>query len=1222
MMRRTRRCSRAWLLSACLLLVLPVLALADWVPADGHKMHFPQMPDESGWNVKAMNPVMLADDWQCSETGWVKDFHFWGSWKGGLVGNISKFNVVIFEDIPAAPPNIPYSRPGKVLWRHAITNFIPKPITGATMEGWYDPSTGLILPNDHQTYFQYNIFLPQTQWFHQDVGKIYWLGISADVQGPLPLVTEWGWKSTKNHFNDDAVWGTIPSGLTCVAQDNGSGTASQPALCPYTPDSDVMRVLNGLPPGTSIECQTELVMLSLTSETPGGSLGGTTSTSEMRLKWHMTGTGALSGYSRDVMIPLPNTMTDQGPRSPGTSPQSFDTDMHQLHGQLPIGDPDFDLLRITAGSGFGMPSPGHTTLTQMGGPWAVESFFDIFYEIDFVGRPGGPLSGMSGSTTATIRMGQGTAPTTSWVELHEPAVTLPPIHNDFNVVVDPNGQFAGGSGTDAYPPGWYTYPSQWINIWFYDHPYDITRYKKIHFEFDLIPFQPALPSVIEVAVNWSTDLWSVQGNPPADPRVPPLPGTDEALYIGRTILHQGTTPTGHYIFDYVIPDYNPEWVSVDVRGRNYITSGRITHECLPKNPPPSMDLSFVITGGNVTLGACCVPNATGTTCQQLTAAACQSAGGAYLGDGTSCTPNPCSNPIGACCKPDGTCALTTAFDCHAIGGMYQGDGTSCTGVNCPPTPTGACCIPGALCQIMTKADCANAGGTYFGDGSTCTPDPCHDVLGACCLPSGACVNTTALACISHNGSWQGANTDCATIVCPPAKEGACCLPTGGCVIATPALCAQQGGVYKGDGTPCTPNICLEPVGACCLPNGACVQTTKDHCISLNGIFFGIGTPCSPTLCGGGHQLGACCLPDGTCVSPVTAEECKLKHGIFLGVGSICTPGIICNPPASGACCLPNGNCISVTKDSCVVRHGTYYGDGSPCVSGLCPPQENGACCLPNGTCIQTTENKCKIQHGVWNGWGSSCAVIHCPPPPEKGACCLPNGTCAIMLVADCKLAHGAFQGNGTSCSPNPCGKPKGACCLPTGGCIVTTVADCQKLHGAYKGDGTPCLPNTCKPQTEVGACCLRTGGCIVTTPAVCSAVGGAFKGLGTVCSATTCPQISPTGACYLPDGNCIQTSQEACYGANGAYQGDGTACTIALRGAACCIGLTGNVDADAADAVDISDVFALVDYLGASVPPNPCFEEDDADLNGSIDISDLFALIDHLTGAMLLPNCP
>jgi len=85
--------------------------------------------------------------------------------------------------------------------------------------------------------------------------------------------------------------------------------------------------------------------------------------------------------------------------------------MFRLFGQITnpgSGDPDFDLLRIVAGTDFGLPSPGHTTLTRLGPPgsnWAVDSFFDITYRIDFVGRVGGALSGMSGSTTGTIRMG-------------------------------------------------------------------------------------------------------------------------------------------------------------------------------------------------------------------------------------------------------------------------------------------------------------------------------------------------------------------------------------------------------------------------------------------------------------------------------------------------------------------------------------------------------------------------------------------------------------------------------------------------------------------------------------------------------------------------------------------------------------------------------------------------------------------------------------------------
>ncbi|TSC68120.1 MAG: hypothetical protein G01um101466_547 [Parcubacteria group bacterium Gr01-1014_66] len=112
----------------------------------------------------------------------------------------------------------------------------------------------------------------------------------------------------------------------------------------------------------------------------------------------------LSGSGRVLHVPVNGGMRTN-PRTPGDLVQSFDTDMSQLQGQLPSGDPDFDLLRITAGAGFGLPSPGHTTLTmQPDGNWAVDSFFDITYRIDFVGAPGGPLAGQSGSNTSTLRL--------------------------------------------------------------------------------------------------------------------------------------------------------------------------------------------------------------------------------------------------------------------------------------------------------------------------------------------------------------------------------------------------------------------------------------------------------------------------------------------------------------------------------------------------------------------------------------------------------------------------------------------------------------------------------------------------------------------------------------------------------------------------------------------------------------------------------------------------
>lgn len=183
-------------------------AVGDWKQGDGHKMHFPQLPDEAGWDVNATKPLVLADDWMCSETGPVTDIHFWGSWLNGLEGVITSFTLSIHADIPADPPQIPYSKPGATLWETTITNFAALPIDPPFLEGWYDPQNGQFLAGNHQAYFQYNVLLPKEDWFVQTEGTIYWLNISATVEDPgAPPQPVWGWKSTLNHWNDDAVWG-------------------------------------------------------------------------------------------------------------------------------------------------------------------------------------------------------------------------------------------------------------------------------------------------------------------------------------------------------------------------------------------------------------------------------------------------------------------------------------------------------------------------------------------------------------------------------------------------------------------------------------------------------------------------------------------------------------------------------------------------------------------------------------------------------------------------------------------------------------------------------------------------------------------------------------------------------------------------------------------------------------------------------------------------------
>jgi hypothetical protein len=185
----------------------------------------------------------------------------------------------------------------------------------------------------------------------------------------------------------------------CIVPDNGTGTADLPPTCPggYTGEGEIR---DGLPSGSTVVLAVRLANFSLTNTGAGGGLGGEFQQWSANLILNLTGTGVFTGYNRLIILPTSGE-THSGPRTLFAPVQSFPMDMYGLQGQI-IGDPDFDLLRITGGTGFGMPSPGQTTLTQTGGGWAVDSFFDITYRVDFVGSPGGTFAGMSGSTTNLI----------------------------------------------------------------------------------------------------------------------------------------------------------------------------------------------------------------------------------------------------------------------------------------------------------------------------------------------------------------------------------------------------------------------------------------------------------------------------------------------------------------------------------------------------------------------------------------------------------------------------------------------------------------------------------------------------------------------------------------------------------------------------------------------------------------------------------------------------
>ena len=154
---------------------------------------------------------------------------------------------------------------------------------------------------------------------------------------------------------------------------------------------------------------------------------------------------------------------------------------------------------------------------------------------------------------------------------------------------------------------------------------------------------------------------------------------------------------------------------------------------------------------------------------------------------------------GACCFPNGSCSMLLETECQ---GMFMGDNTSCEPNPCLQPE--ACCLPDGTCQVQPPPICEQMGGVPYGP-IGCDPNPCVPIYGACCDDAGGCTWVTEEMCADQGGNYLGDNTECVPDnPCPPA--GACCLDMDGhCEMMTAAACQAQGGTYLGDGSTCEPD---------------------------------------------------------------------------------------------------------------------------------------------------------------------------------------------------------------------------------------------------------------------------------------------------------------------------------------------------------------------------------------------------------------------------------
>ncbi|MFC1573456.1 T9SS type A sorting domain-containing protein, partial [Candidatus Eisenbacteria bacterium] len=130
----------------------------------------------------------------------------------------------------------------------------------------------------------------------------------------------------------------------------------------------------------------------------------------------------------------------------------------------------------------------------------------------------------------------------------------------------------------------------------------------------------------------------------------------------------------------------------------------------------------------------------------------------WMGIDTVCDPNPCPQPPGACCFPDGHCEFLTQAECT---GTWLGIGTVCDPNPCPQPP-GACCFHDGTCQVLTQVECTNQSGEqWLGFGTACDPNPCDQPQGACCFTDGTCQALNEEDCTTQGGDqWMGIDTVC------------------------------------------------------------------------------------------------------------------------------------------------------------------------------------------------------------------------------------------------------------------------------------------------------------------------------------------------------------------------------------------------------------------------------------------------------------------------------
>lgn len=223
------RTTAAFCATVCLMFA--TTARADWPNDHPTKYYQPPDPTPAGYNIAdgaqpiaaaPTQPLILADDFPCTQTGPITDMHIWASWLNDSAAssvNIAPVPITlsIWSDVPISSGP---SHPGVMLWSQIFLpggaipghyKLVPK---GFAPSPFWDPDpspAGFIAGND-SLLWQYNFYPDPANAFVQQGTSAaptnYWLSVSAGTN-----TIYFGWRASAVHYNDNAVFGHLdPSG--------------------------------------------------------------------------------------------------------------------------------------------------------------------------------------------------------------------------------------------------------------------------------------------------------------------------------------------------------------------------------------------------------------------------------------------------------------------------------------------------------------------------------------------------------------------------------------------------------------------------------------------------------------------------------------------------------------------------------------------------------------------------------------------------------------------------------------------------------------------------------------------------------------------------------------------------------------------------------------------------------------------------------------------------